>query len=68
VLRIFFVLPIESLFFTSFNFFFANGSALCHLQCDRYNLNVKYFIFLKKFYKVHSIEILSQDPRQQKEF
>ena len=26
------------------------------------------FIFSKKFYKVHSIEVLSDDPNQQKEF
>jgi hypothetical protein len=29
---------------------------------------MKFLIFFKKFYKVHSIEVLRQDPRQQKEF
>jgi hypothetical protein len=51
-----------SLFFT---FFFVHCSAWCHLQCDRYDLNVKFFIFFKKFYKVHSVEVWSQDSRQQ---
>jgi hypothetical protein len=30
-----------------FTFFFANGSAWRHLQCDRYDLNVKFLIFFK---------------------
>jgi hypothetical protein len=29
-------------------------------------MNVKFSIFFKNFYKVHSVEVLSQDPRQQK--
>jgi hypothetical protein len=29
---------------------------------------MKFLIFFKKFYKVHSVEVLSQDPHQQKEF
>jgi hypothetical protein len=29
---------------------------------------VKILIFFKKFYKVHSVEVLSQDPCQQNEF
>jgi hypothetical protein len=29
--------------------FFAHGSAWCHLQCDRYNQNVKFFIFSRNF-------------------
>jgi hypothetical protein len=68
VLRKKFVLPIESWFFTFLHFFFAHGSALCHLQCNRYYLNVKLLIFFKKFYKVHSVEVLNQDPCQQQEF
>jgi hypothetical protein len=36
------------------------------VQCDRYDLNVKFFIFFKNFYKVHSVEVWSQEPRQQK--
>jgi hypothetical protein len=66
VLRKKFVLPIESWFFTFFTFFFVHDFAWCHLQCDYYNLNVKFLIFSKKFYKVHSVEVLSQDPHQQK--
>jgi hypothetical protein len=31
-------------------------------QCDRYDLNVKFLIFFKNIYKVHSVEVLSQDP------
>jgi hypothetical protein len=42
--------------------FFAHGSIWCHLQCDRYDLNVKFLIFFKNFYKVHSVEVWSQDP------
>jgi hypothetical protein len=30
-------------------FFFAHGSTWCQLECDRYNQNVKFFIFVKKF-------------------
>jgi hypothetical protein len=60
VLRIKFVLPIEPWFFTFFSLFFLpHGSAWCHLQCDRYDLNVKFLIFFKKVYKVHSVEVLS---------
>jgi hypothetical protein len=40
----------------------------CPLQCDRYNLNVKFLIFFNFFYNVHSVEVLSKDPCQQKEF
>jgi hypothetical protein len=35
-------------------------------KCDHYDLKVKFFIFFKKFYKVHSVEVLSQDPRNKK--
>jgi hypothetical protein len=35
-----------SLFFT---FFLAHGFAWCHLQCDRYDLNVKFLIFSRNF-------------------
>jgi hypothetical protein len=31
-------------------------------------LNVKFSIFFKKFYKVMNVEVLSQDPCQQKEY
>jgi hypothetical protein len=47
-------------------FFCAHGSTWRHLQCDRYNLNVKFLIFFKKFYKVHSVEVWSQDPTTNK--
>jgi hypothetical protein len=66
VLRKKFVLPIEYWFFILF-LFFSHDSAWCHLQCDHHNLNVKFLIFSKKIYKVYSIEVLSQDPHQQKE-
>jgi hypothetical protein len=46
------VLPIESCFFTIFLlFFFAHSFAWCHLQCDRYDLNVNFFIFPRNFTK-----------------
>jgi hypothetical protein len=47
-------------------FFFAHGSGWRYLQCDRYDMNVKFLIFFKNFYKIHSVEVLSQDPHQQK--
>jgi hypothetical protein len=56
---------IESWFFTFFHFFFAHGF-VCHLQCDRYNLNAKFLNFSKKNYKVHSVEVLNQDPFEHK--
>jgi hypothetical protein len=43
-------------------FFFAHSFAWRHLQCNRYDLNVKFLIFFKSFYKVHSVEVWSQDP------
>jgi hypothetical protein len=48
VLRKKFVLPIKFWFFTFSLFFFAHGSAWCHLQCDRYDLNVKFLIFFAR--------------------
>jgi hypothetical protein len=58
-------LPIESWFFAFFYFYFFSCFSIyfffIHLQCDRYDLNVKFLIFFKKFYKVHSAEVLSQD-------
>jgi hypothetical protein len=47
-------------------FFWAHGCVWCHLQCECYDLNVKFLIFFKNFYKVHSVEVWSQDPHQQK--
>jgi hypothetical protein len=46
--------------------FFAHGSAWRHLQCDHYDLNVKFSIFFRNFYKVHSVEVWRQDPHQQR--
>jgi hypothetical protein len=46
VLKMKFVLPMESWIS---NFVFAHGSTWCYLQCDHYNLNVKFLIFFKKF-------------------
>jgi hypothetical protein len=37
------------LVFHFFPFFFTHGSAWRHLQCDRYNMNVKFLIFLQEF-------------------
>jgi hypothetical protein len=48
VLRKKFVLPIKSWFFTFFNFSFVHGSTSCHLQRNRYDLNLKFLIFFKK--------------------
>jgi hypothetical protein len=48
--------------------FFAHGFAWRHLQFNFYNQSVKFLVFFKKFYKVHSVEVLSQDPCQKKEF
>ena len=46
VLRKKFFLPIKSWFFTFFSLFlFSHGFAWCHLQCNHYNLNVKFLIF-----------------------
>jgi hypothetical protein len=64
LLRKKFVLPIKSWFFTFFSLFFL----LMVLHDVTFNVNVKFFIFFKKFYKVHSVKVLSQDPHQQKEF
>jgi hypothetical protein len=64
-----FVLPIKSWFFTVFHFFFfAYGFAWCHLQCDPYDLNVKFLILFKKIFKVHRCWSFESRPRQQKEF
>ena len=61
-----FVLFINLGFSFFFHFSFSHGFAWCHLQCDRYDLHVKFLIFFKKFYKVHSVEVLNQDPHQEK--
>jgi hypothetical protein len=68
VLRKKFVFPIISWVFTFFTFFLSHGYARCHLQCDHCDLNVEFFISFKKFYKVHNVEVLSEDPCEQKEF
>jgi hypothetical protein len=60
--------PIPTPYEPMANYFFIHGFARRHLQCDQYGLNVKFLIFFKKIYKVHSVEILSQDPCLQKEF
>jgi hypothetical protein len=62
VLRKKLVLPIKSWIFTFFHFYFLLMVLHEHLQCDRYDINVKFFIFFKNFYKVHSVEVWSQDP------
>jgi hypothetical protein len=35
-----------------------------HFECDHYILNVKFWIHFKKFYKFHSVGVLSQDTHQ----
>jgi hypothetical protein len=45
---------------------FSHDSIWCHLQCDYYELNVKFLIFVKNFYKVHSVQVWDEDPYQQK--
>ena len=63
MLRKKFVLPIKSWFSTFFHFFFASGSALYHLQCDRSDLNVKFLMFQEILQGPH-VEVLSQDPNK----
>ena len=61
VLRKYFVLLIKSLFFTFIHPFLGHDSTWCHLQCDCYDLNVKFLIFSKEFDEVQSIEVWSQE-------
>jgi hypothetical protein len=68
VLRKKFVLPIESWFFTFFTFFL-----FMVLHDVIFNMTAticmwSFYFYFKKFYKIHSVEVLSQDPHQQKEF
>jgi hypothetical protein len=44
----------------------AHGSTWCYLQCDCFDLNLKFLIFAKKFYKFHSVRVLRQDPVNKK--
>jgi hypothetical protein len=50
-----------------FHFFY---SWFCMMSPSMWLLQSKreVFIFFKKFYKVHNVELLTQDPHQQKEF
>ena len=66
--EVFFTHRILDFHFFSLFFFSPHGSAWYHLQCDSYDLNVKFLIFFKKLHKVHSVEVLSHGPRQQKGF
>jgi hypothetical protein len=69
VLRKEFVLSIESWFFIFFHFyFFAHGSAWCHLQCDSYNLNVKFFIFLRNLTRSIVLKFWIKAPVNKKNF
>jgi hypothetical protein len=65
VLKKKFVLPIEFWIFIFFHFFFCSWFSMMP-SYNHNDLNVKSFIFFKKFYKVHSVEVLNQDPCQQK--
>jgi hypothetical protein len=42
-------------------FFWAHDFVWRLFQCDRYDLNVKFLIFLKTFYKFQSVEVWNQD-------
>jgi hypothetical protein len=79
VLKKKFVLPIESWFFTFFTFFLFmvlhdvtfNATAtikMCMMSPSMRLLQSKceVFYFFKKYYKVHSVEVLSQDPINKK--
>jgi hypothetical protein len=63
-------LPIESWIFNSFFSvsIFAWDSTWCHLQYDCSDLNVKFLIFLKKFYNSKSVGILSPNLVIKKDF
>jgi hypothetical protein len=69
VLRMKFVLPIESWYFTFFHFSFV-FSWFCIMSSSMWLLQFECEVFdlFQEFYKVHKVEVLSQDPRQQKEF
>jgi hypothetical protein len=68
VLRNKFVLSIESWFFTFFHFFFAHGFAWYHLQCDRYNLNVKFWFFSRNFTRSTMLKFWVKAPVKKKNF
>jgi hypothetical protein len=40
---------------------------MMYLQCGSFNLNVKFLIFVEKFYKFHSVGVLRQDPLNKKD-
>jgi hypothetical protein len=43
-------------------FSFAHGFTFCHLQCDRYNLNVKFLIFFKNFLRSTALKFWVKTP------
>jgi hypothetical protein len=51
-----------------FYFCFFQDSTWYHLQCDYFDLNVKFLTSFKKFYKFRGVEVLSKDLYQQKKF
>jgi hypothetical protein len=63
-----FILLIKSWFFHNFSLFFSHGFAWYHLQCDHYDQKLKFLVFFKKNYKVRSVEVLSQDRVNKKNF
>jgi hypothetical protein len=67
VLKKKFVLPTKSWIFTFFHFFFV-FMVLHDVQFNHFNLNLKFLIFVKKFYKFHNVGVLRHDPCQQKGF
>jgi hypothetical protein len=54
------------LHFISPFFFFVHGSTWRHLQCDCYELIVKFWFSSINFNEVHSVEVWSLNPREQK--
>jgi hypothetical protein len=68
VLRKKFVLSIESWIFFFSLFFFAHGSTWCHFQCNHYNLNVKFFIFVQEILQGPQCWSLESRPPSKKKF
>jgi hypothetical protein len=69
VLKKKFVLPTKSWIFTFFQFIYFLLMVPHDVTLNVIALmNVKFLIFVKKFYKFHSVGVLKQDPPQQKEF
>jgi hypothetical protein len=68
VLRKKFVLPKESICFVFLDLFLESWFCMMSSSKSHYDLNVKILTFVKKYYKVHNVEVSSQDQCQKKEF